>query len=82
MGLELNLLRFIFIMFQLSREGATSGLKYFLIQRFGSRVFLLGLVDLTLRGRFGALVITVALLFKLAIAPFQFWLVNISGSVG
>ena len=73
MGLELNLLSFIPLIFiknnQYSSEAA---LKYFLIQALGSTVLLISAIMITIKINFSAPLST-ALLLKAGSAPFHFW---------
>lgn len=65
----------VLILFQTS-EGPWVAIKYFLIQSFSSLIFLGGrLVSSSVV--FGSYFIVIGLLFKIAIAPFQFWLIKI-----
>ena len=75
--IELNLLCFVYMLLIISQD-CYRAVKYFLVQALGSRIFLISLFFL--KGNHSGLVlrlILIALLLKLAIAPFQFWLVNI-----
>lgn len=79
--IELNLMCFVLMLLALSKD-CFRAIKYFLIQALGSRVFLLSLFFLS-RARAGIVVgfLLIAILLKLAMAPFQFWLVNLLGDI-
>lgn len=72
---------FVLMLLALSKD-CFRAIKYFLIQALGSRVFLLSLFFLA-RARAGIVVgfLLIAILLKLAMAPFQFWLVNLLGDI-
>lgn len=75
--LELNLLCFVFILLSLSND-RYSAVKYFLVQALGSLIFFLSMLLIEIRGDFLILMLlSGALLLKLAMAPFQFWLLNL-----
>ncbi len=77
-ALELNLLRFVSLFVFRGMGGVWGRCKYFLIQRIGSAVFLFSCVACRFLGRtFFLNLVVVSIIIKLAIAPFQFWIVNL-----
>ena len=81
--LELNMLAFLALV-GLSKERAqSSALKYFMIQRVGSRAFLLGLRLSLFSGlsEHIASLIGIGLFLKLGASPFHGWFINFIGGV-
>nr|QHN59872.1 NADH dehydrogenase subunit 2 [Branchinella kugenumaensis] len=70
MGLELNSLSFIPLIINLSKE---TSLKYFLVQSFGSVLFLMGVFNplISIFSYFG-------LLLKAGVAPLHFWVLSVT----
>jgi NADH:ubiquinone oxidoreductase subunit 2 (subunit N) len=69
--LELNMLAFLGVLSLTQRRTYPSSLKYFIVQRLGSRAFLFGLL-MTLLLRFSRIalrVVRVSLFLKLGAAP-------------
>nr|YP_009019487.1 NADH dehydrogenase subunit 2 [Amphiascoides atopus]AHB52770.1 NADH dehydrogenase subunit 2 [Amphiascoides atopus] len=75
--MELNLLCFVFLLLVIN-DDCYSAVKYFLIQALGSILFLLSLMlEMTISYSLFIIILLLAILLKLAMAPFQFWLVNL-----
>nr|YP_009514145.1 NADH dehydrogenase subunit 2 [Palaemon capensis]AXY96103.1 NADH dehydrogenase subunit 2 [Palaemon capensis] len=77
-GLELNLISFIPLMF--SKENMFSSeatFKYFLIQALGSAILLMSVSLLLIFGQAPKILILTSLLLKMGAAPFHFWLPSI-----
>nr|YP_009128476.1 NADH dehydrogenase subunit 2 [Streptocephalus sirindhornae]AJP09648.1 NADH dehydrogenase subunit 2 [Streptocephalus sirindhornae] len=70
LGLELNSLSFIPILIGLSKEVS---LKYFLVQSFGSVLFLLGIFNPSF-----SILSSLGLLLKTGVAPLHFWVISVT----
>nr|YP_010043647.1 NADH dehydrogenase subunit 2 [Branchinella kugenumaensis]QPD06968.1 NADH dehydrogenase subunit 2 [Branchinella kugenumaensis] len=70
MGLELNSLSFVPILINLSKE---TSLKYFLVQSFGSVLFLMGVFNLNF-----SVFSYMGLLLKAGVAPLHFWVLSVT----
>ena len=82
MALELNLLRFVALLAFRKNNRVWIACKYFLVQRLGSALFLLTRISASWLSITSFLrLLILALILKLAIAPFQFWIVNIAISI-
>nr|YP_010882002.1 NADH dehydrogenase subunit 2 [Cacopsylla fuscicella]WID86676.1 NADH dehydrogenase subunit 2 [Cacopsylla fuscicella] len=82
-GMEMNLLTFIFMILQTKTFNSTeSSMKYFLIQSAGSLMFLFSITSQTTFSNepffIYALTPPLALMFKSGIAPLHLWIPNIS----
>jgi len=74
MGLELNLLSFIPLIFMKNNQySSEAALKYFLIQALGSTVLLISAVIIILKIQSFSAPLSAALLLKAGSAPFHFW---------
>nr|YP_010713320.1 NADH dehydrogenase subunit 2 [Lychas mucronatus]WDA95770.1 NADH dehydrogenase subunit 2 [Lychas mucronatus] len=75
MGLELNLISFLPIIFKESKMGSNeSGLKYFFIQAVASLLILVGSLFPLYLNSFGVSLISLSLFMKMGVAPLHFWL--------
>nr|YP_010713307.1 NADH dehydrogenase subunit 2 [Mesobuthus eupeus]WDA95757.1 NADH dehydrogenase subunit 2 [Mesobuthus eupeus] len=83
-GLELNLLSFLPVVFSESGTGSNeSGVKYFFVQALASLLILVGSVLPFFVEGFGSLyVINFSLFVKLGAAPFHFWFVSVMEGMG
>nr|YP_007317390.1 NADH dehydrogenase subunit 2 [Corallianassa coutierei]AGA56167.1 NADH dehydrogenase subunit 2 [Corallianassa coutierei] len=73
-GLELNLMSFIpFIILKGDVYSSEASLKYFFVQALGSAIVVIGSFQVVLIPSF-AVIMVVALLFKMGAAPLHFWL--------
>nr|YP_010962599.1 NADH dehydrogenase subunit 2 [Euphausia crystallorophias]WNI01994.1 NADH dehydrogenase subunit 2 [Euphausia crystallorophias] len=74
MGLELNLLSFIPLIFMKNNQySSEAALKYFLIQALGSTVLLISAVMIMMKMPVFSAPLSAALLLKAGSAPFHFW---------
>nr|ACH78204.1 NADH dehydrogenase subunit 2 [Euphausia superba] len=74
MGLELNLLSFIPLIFMKDNQySSEAALKYFLIQALGSTVLLISAVMIMMKMQVFSAPLSAALLLKAGSAPFHFW---------
>nr|YP_004934998.1 NADH dehydrogenase subunit 2 [Euphausia pacifica]ACB37869.1 NADH dehydrogenase subunit 2 [Euphausia pacifica] len=74
MGLELNLLSFIPLIFMKHNQySSEAALKYFLIQALGSTVLLISAVMIMMKMQMFSAPLSAALLLKAGSAPFHFW---------
>ncbi len=81
-ALEVNLASFVVLIILSRHRMAWIRIKYFLIQRVGSAIFLFGgMVIGGIGSSTSPWVLILALFFKLAYPPFQFWLVNLRQEV-
>lgn len=78
LSLEVNLVRFIALLLRINPHLTWRRIKYFLLQRFGSALFLLCILgERRIAWTIWGTLIRGAIAFKLAFAPFQGWLVNL-----
>nr|QFK69061.1 NADH dehydrogenase subunit 2 [Phymatostetha stalii] len=80
MGLEINLMSFIPIMYsKLNYYSSESSMKYFVIQSSSSMILLLGIIltSLKINMNFSMMVMTCGLLTKVGVAPFHMWVPSI-----
>nr|QFK69048.1 NADH dehydrogenase subunit 2 [Phymatostetha signifera] len=80
MGLEINLMSFIPIMYsKLNYYSSESSMKYFIIQSSSSMILLLGIIltSLKINMNISMMVMTCGLLTKLGVAPFHMWVPSI-----
>nr|WEW73465.1 NADH dehydrogenase subunit 2 [Macrobrachium sp.] len=74
-GLELNLLSFIPLIFSKQNTfSSEAALKYFLVQAMGSAVLLIAAATLLIMTEASKVIIVCALLLKMGAAPLHFWL--------
>lgn len=80
--IEVNLISFVLILALSSNKEFWTALKYFIIQRFGSIILIFrslrALISLSLL--FSAINV-LAIRWKLGIAPFQFWLIEVTKEI-
>jgi len=87
LGLEINLLGFLLILY-LNQKNLELVLKYFIIQRSSSSVFLLTsifinhvILNLTIINKNLLIFILLIIIVKLGAAPIHFWLINIGKKI-
>nr|QFK69113.1 NADH dehydrogenase subunit 2 [Phymatostetha sp. D9] len=80
LGLEINLMSFIPIMYsKLNYYSSESSMKYFIIQSSSSMILLLGIIlsSLKINMNISMMIMTCGLLTKLGVAPFHMWVPSI-----
>nr|ALS46293.1 NADH dehydrogenase subunit 2 [Glycinde armigera] len=88
MGLEINLLSFIPLVFSSSsNQESEASVKYFLVQATGSSLLLLGSLsyyfntNLLISSSTFFIILSVGLMMKMGVAPFHFWLPQVMSSI-
>nr|QFK69035.1 NADH dehydrogenase subunit 2 [Phymatostetha semele] len=80
MGLEINLMAFIPILYsKMNYYSSESSMKYFIIQSSSSMILLLGIIlsSLKININMSSVIMTCGLLTKLGVAPFHMWVPSI-----
>lgn len=77
LGLELNIISFLPLIFKEDEYSAERAVKYFIVQAIASQIFILGAVFLKDYNIFNVLIL-VALSLKLGVAPFHFWYASVA----
>nr|YP_009104438.1 NADH dehydrogenase subunit 2 [Callitettix braconoides]AFV32141.1 NADH dehydrogenase subunit 2 [Callitettix braconoides] len=82
LGLEINLISFISLMYMNSNNSTPeSSMKYFIIQSMGSSILLMGIILNSLKMNENMMIMTMGLLMKLGAAPFHMWMISMMESL-
>nr|YP_010698189.1 NADH dehydrogenase subunit 2 [Aphrophora memorabilis]WCH58170.1 NADH dehydrogenase subunit 2 [Aphrophora memorabilis] len=82
LGLEINLISFISLMYMNSNNlTPESSMKYFIIQSMGSSILLMGIILNSLKMNENMMIMMMGLLMKLGAAPFHMWMISMMESL-